>query len=74
MKEKSRRVPIRSGLCATRYPLDAAPFEQPGKWTIPIARQIATDKMAKGAYRLEVQASDSAGRTTAVRTATFTIE
>ncbi len=56
------------------FAVDAAPFEQPGKWAIPIARQIASDKMAKGTYRLEVQASDSAGRTTAVRTATFAIE
>ncbi len=55
------------------FALDAAPFEQPGKRAIPIARQIATDKMAKGNYRLEVQASDSAGRTTAVRTASFAI-
>jgi len=69
-----RILDAKTGELRDDFPLDAAPYEQAGKWTIPIARQIATDKMAKGAYRLEVQASDSAGRTTAVRTASFSIE
>jgi len=69
-----RILDAKTGQLRDGFAVDAAPFEEPGKWTIPIARQIATDKMAKGAYRVEVEASDSAGRTTAVRTATFTIE
>jgi len=67
-------VDATTGQLRDDFAVDAAPFEQPGKWAIPIARQIATDKMARGAYRLEVQASDSAGRTTTVRTASFSIE
>ncbi len=41
---------------------------------IPIVQGIGTDKLLKGAYRLEVQASDSAGRQTVWRTASFTVE
>jgi len=69
-----RILDAKTGQVRDNFAVDAAPYEQPGKWAIPIARPIATDKMAKGDYRLEVQASDSAGRTTAVRTATYTIE
>jgi hypothetical protein len=74
VQARIRILDAKTGQLRDDLAVDAAPFEQPGKWTIPIARQIATDKMAKGAYRVEVQASDSAGRTTAVRTATFTVE
>ena len=69
-----RILDAKTGQLRDDFWVDAAPYEQAGKWATSVARQIATDKMAKGAYRLEVQASDSAGRTTAVRTATFTIE
>ena len=47
---------------------------QPGKSAIPIAEQIAVDKGRAGSYRLEVQASDSARKSTAWRTADFTVE
>jgi hypothetical protein len=46
----------------------------PGTTTIPIAQQIAVDKLAAGAYRLEVQASDSTGNSTAWRTRDFVVE
>src|SRR5882672_533542 len=36
--------------------------------------EVATEKLQKGQYRLEVQASDSAGRSTVWRTAHFTVE
>ncbi len=55
-------------------PVDAAPYKQPGSSVISIAREIPIDKLSKGAYRLEVQATDSAGRSTSWRTASFTIE
>jgi hypothetical protein len=55
-------------------PVDATPYENPGSTTIPIAREIPFDQLPKGAYCLEVQASDSAGRSTVVRTADFTVE
>jgi hypothetical protein len=47
---------------------------QPGNFLIPVVREIAIDKLAPGSYRLEVQASDSAGKSTVWRTAFFTVE
>jgi hypothetical protein len=55
-------------------PVDAAPYVEPGSSTIPIARQIPFDELAKGTYCLEVQATDSAGGSTPWRTAEFTAE
>ena len=53
--------------------VDAATYMQPGSTTIPIAREVPIATLPKGEYRLEVQASDSAGRTTPWRAANFTI-
>jgi hypothetical protein len=47
---------------------------RPGNPVIPVAREIAIKELHSGTYRLEVQASDSAGRSTAWRAATFTVE
>ena len=55
-------------------PVDAASYEQPGSTVIRIAREIPFEQLPKGAYRLEVQATDSGGRSTVVRTANFAIE
>ncbi|MGE5325410.1 MAG: hypothetical protein ACM3NO_00100, partial [Deltaproteobacteria bacterium] len=55
-------------------PIDAAPYENPGRTTIPVARQVPYEQLPKGAYRLEVQAADSAGRSSEVRSAEFTVE
>ncbi len=52
----------------------AADWTEPGKSVIHIAEQIAVDKLPKGSYRLEVQATDSAGKSTAWRSANFTVE
>jgi hypothetical protein len=49
-------------------------FIQAGKAVIPIAQQIAIGELQKGDYRLEVQASDSAGNRTEWRATTFTVE
>jgi hypothetical protein len=54
--------------------LDAAAYERPGSSTIPIARKIPIAQLPKGAYRLEVWATDSAGGSTAKRTADFTVQ
>jgi len=53
---------------------DAASWIQPGNSVIPISEQVAIDKLPKGSYRLEVQATDSAGATTSWRAANFTVE
>ncbi len=52
----------------------AAPETQSGSTVIPIAQFIPFGKLPKGAYRLEVQATDAAGRSTAWRATNFTIE
>ena len=49
-------------------------FVQAGTTVIPIAQQMATKDLPKGEYRLEVQASDSAGNHTDWRTTFFTVE
>lgn len=54
--------------------VDAAEYVQPGSTTIPIAREVPIAALPKGSYRLKVQASDSAGRSTAWRSANFTIK
>jgi predicted phage tail protein len=46
----------------------------PGKLIIPIAEGIAFKKLHTGAYRVEVQASDSTGKQTPWRSASFTVE
>jgi len=69
-----RIVNTRDGTIVKDFPpVDAAPYAQPGNTTVPIAREIPISTLAKGDYRLEVQASDSAGRSTPWRAANFTI-
>lgn len=48
-------------------------FIQQGKQVIPIVQEIAVHDLPKGNYRLEVQASDSAGHRTPWHTATFAV-
>jgi len=52
----------------------AANWIEPGKSAIHISEQIAVDKLPKGSYRLEVQATDSAGKSTVWRAANFTVQ
>jgi hypothetical protein len=55
-------------------PVNVVAYEQPGSSTVPVTAQILFEELPAGSYRVEAQATDSAGRSTAVRTATFTIE
>ncbi|MGA9041098.1 MAG: hypothetical protein WB421_11230 [Terriglobales bacterium] len=52
----------------------AAPWIQPGSSVIRIAEELSVEKLPAGSYRLEVQASDSAGKSTVWRAAEFTVE
>jgi hypothetical protein len=62
-------------ICDTPKPVvDAAAYSKPGSPVIAVAQKISTKKLTKGSYRLEVQAKDSAGRSTVWRPASFTIE
>lgn len=51
-----------------------ADWMQAGNPVIAVSQEVKLKKLAKGSYRIEVQASDSAGRSTDTRAATFTIE
>ena len=55
-------------------PLDAAYSIKAGTHVVPSAFVIPTDKLPRGAYRLEVQATDSSGRSTSWHTVDFAIE
>ena len=55
-------------------PTSAAQCVIPGNVVIPIALNVETDKLQSGSYKIEVQASDSAGRTTEWRMAKFEIQ
>jgi hypothetical protein len=53
---------------------NAADWIKPGSPVIHIAEKVDIGKLPAGPYQLEVQATDSAGRSTAWRSATFTVE
>ncbi len=55
-------------------PMSAADWVVPGNVVVPIGLKLAIEKLPKGSYRLEIQASDSAGRRTEWRQANFTIQ
>ena len=55
-------------------PTSAAQCVTPGNVVILIALKVDTDKLQSGKYKIEVQASDSAGRTTEWRMANFEIQ
>jgi hypothetical protein len=55
-------------------PISASPYLKADSAIIPIGRGIDISKLAKGAYRLDVRASDSTGMSTDWRTVTFTVE
>jgi hypothetical protein len=63
-----------SVLKSDSQPISATPYVKPGSPVIPIGRGIDISRLPRGSYRLDVQATDSAGKSTAWRTANFTIE
>jgi len=69
-----RIVQATSGaITADFQPVDVASYIEPGSSTIRISRKVPIEKLANGAYRLEVQALDSTGGTTAWRSTDFTV-
>jgi len=69
-----RIVDLRTGVMKAAQPISTAPYAKVGNLIIPIGRQIDIKKLPKGSYRLEVQAADSTGKTTAWRTVNFTVD
>jgi hypothetical protein len=55
-------------------PTSAAQSVTPGNVVIPIALKVDTDKLQSGSYKIEIQASGSAGRTTEWRMSKFEIQ
>jgi VWFA-related protein len=68
LESKSGALKLDSGL------MNVAPSIHPGDPVIPVGLKLVTDKLQPGDYRLEVQAKDSAGGTSSVRTADFQVE
>ncbi len=56
------------------YPVDAKSYERPGSRVLAFAGDLSIAQLPKGEYRVEAQATDSAGRSSAVHSATFTVE
>jgi hypothetical protein len=54
--------------------ISATQYVTTGNPVIPIGRGINISNLPKGCYRLEVQATDSAGKSTPWRSANFTVE
>ncbi len=54
-------------------PMSAAEWVVPGKVVVPVGLTLKTDKLSKGSYKLEVQASDAVGRESEWRGAIFAI-
>lgn len=74
VKFQMRIADANTGAVLTKTELSAAEWIQPGKSTIPIAVKPLLDKLVPGKYTLEVRASDSAGRSTPLRTAELSVE
>jgi hypothetical protein len=55
-------------------PRDIAAFAQPVSAIVHIAEELDVNKLPRGTYRVEVQASDSAGRSSAWHSASFEVE
>jgi hypothetical protein len=64
---KTWKVQVDTGLRS------AAPWIKPGSSVVRIAEQVAIKKLPSGPYQLQLQAIDSAGRTTAWRTTNFRV-
>jgi hypothetical protein len=55
-------------------PVDTTPYAKPGCSLAAIARGVTLSTLPEGAYRLEVQATDSTGKITAWHTANFFVD
>jgi len=56
------------------HPVSAMPYVKAGSPVIPIGRGINISNLPRGSYRLDVQATDSAGKSTPWRSVNFTVE
>jgi hypothetical protein len=56
------------------YPVDAKSYERPGSRVLAFAGDLSIAELPKGEYRVEVQATDSAGHSSSLRSVTFTVQ
>ena len=68
LERKSGTVRLDSGL------MNVAPSIHAGNPVIPVGLKLVTDNLEPGEYRLELQAKDSAGGSSSVRTTDFRVE
>lgn len=54
--------------------LNTTSYQEAGNSVIRVGQEIETNKLPNGSYEIEIQATDSTGRSTAWRKASFTIE
>lgn len=73
VRARARMVSVKTGEIRNFNWFDAAEFRRPGSTTFAIAKEFDPSGLPKGEYRLEVQASDSAGHTTPWRSTTLTL-
>jgi hypothetical protein len=72
---RMRIVDVKTGeLRADSQPISATPYIEDGSSIIPVGRGMEISKLPPGSYRLDVQATDSTGKSTAWRSANFTVE
>jgi hypothetical protein len=72
---RMRIVDVKTGeLRADSQPISATPYMKAGSSIIPVGRGMGISKLPPGSYRLDVQAADSTGKSTAWRSANFTVE
>jgi hypothetical protein len=70
-----RFVDLRTGdVKSDSQAISAMPYVKAGSPVIAIGRGINISNLPKGSYRLDVQATDSAGKSTPWRSANFTVE
>jgi hypothetical protein len=70
-----RIIDLKTGeLRSDSPPVSATPYVKIGSPVIPIGRKTNISNLPKGSYRLDVQATDSAGKTTPWHSVNFTVE
>ena len=63
-----------SEVISDSQPISAVPYMQAGSSIIPVGCGMDISKLPIGSYRLDVQATDSTGKSTPWRSANFTVE
>src|SRR5271165_226748 len=74
VRANMRIVNMNSGAVVDTFePVDLAKYSNAGSPVIAVGRGVMLNRLPPGVYRLEVQASDAAGQSTAWRSAVFTV-